>query len=300
MKKILVENIHHTGVIPIHPVLRKLNRWLRPNYSKHLSKRKLICAVSPVDWTKPYASPIGSIKNQQQSESCGGHAGAYWLETERMIQGINEGAISAKSIYAPIAFSGGGTTVSALENQLAITGGNLESSVPSTAPDGTCTEAFMEDLSWKTVATDQDAIKRAGYTVMSVAIDIESIAEAIQNEGGVIWEIVGQNNDTWLSPYPQPPMNNQNTWNHFMRGFGYQTGVNGQQIDFTQSWGTSVGNGGIQHFLQNYINSGYIVDVFTFVADSKLVPLPNNHTQEAGYVRFFNWLFGFTLSPVSP
>ena len=297
MKKILVENIHHTGAIPVHPLLRKLNRWLRPSYSKHLRKR---VGYAPVDWTKPYASPIGSIKNQQQSESCGGQAGSYWLTTERMIQGINEGDISAKSIYAPIACQGGGTTVSALENQLTIAGGNLEATVPSTAPDGTCTEAFMEDLSWKTVATDQDAIKRAGYTIMSVAIDIDSIAEAIQNEGGVIWEIVGQNNGTWLSPYPQPPVNSKNTWNHFMRGFGYQTGVNGQQIDCTQSWGISVGDGGIQHFLQNYIDSGYIVDVFTFVKDNTLVPLPNNHSQEAGYVRFFNWLFGFTLSPVSP
>jgi peptidoglycan hydrolase-like protein with peptidoglycan-binding domain len=36
-------------------------------------------------------------------------------------------------------------------------------------------------------------------------------------------------------------------------------------IDMYQSWGISVGDQGIQHFDESFINSGCIMDVFTFV-----------------------------------
>jgi hypothetical protein len=279
------QDLKHGGKLR-HPLIHWWKRFKRPSYSKHISKRKLIGGASIVNWSVPYSSPHGEIKNQQQSDSCGGMAGAYFIEIMNLLQGKSI-EISAKSIYAPIACSGGGTTEDALETQIAARGANLEATVPDVAPDGTCTEAFMSDKSWITPALLEEAATRAGYTPMSVSMDIDSIAEAIANEGAVIWLIKGQNNGTWLSAYPNPPINNLNNWGHFMCPFGYQT-VAQQQIDSLQSWGTSVGDGGIQHFTSNYINSGYIVDAFTFVSDAKIVPVKGNTSIWAWLVDLWN------------
>lgn len=250
---------------------------MRPSYSRHLKGRRRVGAAVPLDWSVPYASPHGPIKNQQQSDACGGMAGSYFIEIQRTLQGVSEGSVSAKSVYAPIAYPGGGTEPDDLETQLAARGGDLEAQVPDLAADGSCTEAFMSDREWETPQLAADALTRAGYTPMSVAIDIDSIAEAIRNEGAVIWVIQGQNgqNPGWLSPYPAPPStSNQNgIWEHFQASFGFRAVGGVKQVDTLNSWGVGVGDSGVQHFTGAYIDSGYIVDCFTLVHDSKLVPV---------------------------
>jgi hypothetical protein len=233
-------------------------------------------------------------------------AGSYFLETALQFTGRTQSIqeISAKSLYAPIAYPGGGTEPDDLETQISARGANLEASVPDLDPNGNCTEAFMEDKSWMTPALSQGATTRAGWTPMTVNIDIDSMAEAIQNEGGIIIVIQGQNNGTWLSPYPQPPVNDQDIWEHFMCGFGNQTANKGQQLDFLQSWGIEVGDQGIQNFTEAYINSGYIVDCFTFMSDNALQPIvePNEPAQVSiwqSLVLFFKSIPNFFNQPSS-
>ena len=274
MKKVLVEGLYGHGSISCNYFIRKIKRWYRGKY-----KTERIGAIAVVDWTQPYSSPYLGIKNQQQSSSCGGMAGSYFIEIQRLLQNIKEPQCSAKSMYSLIACYGGGTTENSLEGQIAGSGANLETVVPDTAPDGTCTEEFMTDKSWITTPLLENAITRAGYTPLSVNMDIDSIAQAIKNEGAVIFVVKGQNNGTWLSYTPQPP-SNENTqplWEHFVCAFGYQLENGIKKILFLNSWGASVGQNGVQSFNENYINNG-IVDCFTFVVDSKIKPVSGNNS----------------------
>jgi len=127
-----------------------------------------------------------------------------------------------------------------------------------------------------TYATIQNAATRMGLIPITVDITMESIAEAIRDHGFTIWVIEGQNGNQpgWLSAYPNTPQagNPNEIWEHFMCQKGAKT-VNGlQQINSFQSWGASVGDNGRQYFHQNYIDSGHIRDVFTFVPASSVPP----------------------------
>lgn len=257
------------GARNINPLRRKVNRLLRQKMGK---------SSIPFDWSKPFdvrdtIGPI-TIKNQGQNDSCGGQAGSYFLEVQRRLQGIKEGDISAKSIYGPIAYPGGGTTVTALETQIGAHGANLESTVPSYDAYGNpLSESMMVEKSWMTPETIKDAMTRAGYTPIDVSRDIDSVAAAIRDYGGVIWEISGQNNGTWISANPKPPTSKQSLWNHFMAGIGAKL-VNGQKtLIVLNSWGTSAGDSGVYYFTQDYFDAKGIIDVFTFDFDANLEPV---------------------------
>lgn len=273
-----MENNYGKGAIKIHKIHRKYRQW----------KRDKVGATTPFNWDKGYdslshISPI-VIKNQFQSDSCSGQATSYAIEIAEKLAGNEEGAISAKSIYAPIAYSGGGTTVSDLERQITSSGASLEALVPSYFDDGRSNEAWMTD---KTNLNPKDALIRAGYKIVNVDIDMDSIASAIQQYGFVIWEIAGQNGNVpnWLSPTPQPPVktNKNEIWRHFMCAHSALI-LNGERvIKALQSWGVNVGEQGHQYFTQDYIDSGYIPDVFTFYRPVPVSASPAIDVQDASY-----------------
>lgn len=261
-KQILVENRYgHGGVNTLKSkVRRKLRRVFRP---------KLGMAAVPFDWAAGFhlRSKLSNIriKDQGISSSCGGQAKSQWTAVIRaLLTGQPYSEDSAKADYAPIAHAGGGTTVHELEEDL---GSLPESAVPSYQDGNPGTEEFMADRSWMTSENLKAMMANAGWTAVSVSIDLESIAEAVRDYGAVIWEIEGQNNGTWLSPRPKPPVRGQGEiWAHFMCSEG--AGMNGtpnREISMFQSWGTDVGYQGVQYFGQDYTGSGYIVDCFTFV-----------------------------------
>lgn len=259
MKTLLVENRYGHGAKKINRVHRYVNRKIKG----------LASASEPFDWNLGYTRNIDiPIKNQYESFSCAGQAGAYLLQ---IIKQTVE--LSAKSIYSPIAYKGGGgTTVVALETQLSVKGAVLETDVPSSI-QGDATESFMEDTSWETGSLITEAQKLAGFTPISVKVDIDSIACAIRDYGGVIFEIQGQNNGTWLSEFPKPPVGKQNLWQHFMCSYPNVRLVNGvKTLDFLQSWGNTVGLLGHQFFTEDYINSGHILDVTALVPDNQPIP----------------------------
>lgn len=298
MKKISsvrVENRFGHGAIKTNRLVAKI---------RHI-KRPLARASSPFNWTLGFdvekkTGPI-TRKNQGSNDSCGGQAGSYFLEVQRRLQGLTEVECSAKSVYAPIAYPGGGTTVKDLETQVGARGANLESQVPSYDTQGNpLSEYLMEDSSWQTPTFIADAAKRAGYLPVSVSIDMDSIAWAIQTYGGVIWEIQGQNNGTWLSSYPVPPskQNPNEIWAHFMCGKS-ATQVDGvNQLGFFESYGPDIGDGGLQYFRQDYLDSGYIVDVFTFVPAAQIEPLPTNTSVWASIINYFRSLWGLPVAAV--
>ncbi len=285
------ENNHGHGAIKINPLHRIVWRFV--------SRQRIGKSSIPFNWQQGYdvRDTIGQIqiKNQGVSDSCGGQAGSYFIEVQRRLQKINEGAISAKSVYAPIAYPGGGTTVSALETQIAARGATLESTVPSYYPSGApLDELQFEDRSWDTSAEVMPMQARAGYTPMDVTMDIDSIANAIQTYGAVLIEIDGQNNGTWQSAYPKPPENANNNphWQHFMCLIGAKL-INGvETLIALNSWGTEIGDNGVQYFLSDYVDYGFI-DCFTFVKDSQLQPIKQNNS-------VWSWLWCYFMGKPLP
>ena len=97
------QDLHH-GVIRRNPIKKKVQRLTR-----YVQDRRIAMSGIPFDFQTGYdvRDYIGNIpiKNQGKNDSCSGQAGSYFLEIQRRLKGIKEGAISAKSIYSLIAYS---------------------------------------------------------------------------------------------------------------------------------------------------------------------------------------------------
>lgn len=244
---------------------------------RKITKAKLGRSSVPFDWVKGYdiEDTVKLIrKNQGVSYSCGGQAGGYWLEAHRKLDGNLE-QISAKSMYAPKAYPGGGMTINDLEAQIESKGGNLESAIPSYENGQLPSELFMEDKSWITPSALEDALIRSGYVAKRINHDMNSMAEAIRDCGGVIVMIAGQNNGTWLASNPLPPStsNTAPIWYHYIYFKGARL-INGvKYLQGLNSWGEDVGDNGVQNFGQEYVESKYLVHATSFIKKPKPVPV---------------------------
>ena len=277
---------------------------IRANFFKHwfrkATQKSLIKGLG-FDWSKGFdvRDTIGSIeiKNQGSNSSCGGQSGSYFLEIQRRLQAIKEGACSAKSIYSPISYAGGGTTLIALQGQIKGSGANLEAVVPSMVNGLPMIEAQITDKSWRTSALTEDALTRGGYVPYDIGTNIDDVATAIQNYGACIIEISGQNghNPGWLSAYPCPPLpnNGQEIWNHFLCCCGAKI-INGVKYAIAlESMGTSVGENGIQYISEAYFQSGFVREAFTFMWDGNIyTPVKRPQSDWAYLADWFAGWFG--------
>lgn len=234
------------------------------HHMKVHGKRSFIGESSvPYDWSKPlirnYTQPV---KNQFQASMCGGEMYSQAEQIYRtLVLGLPFEELSEISFYSQQFDPTEGMSIQEVQNGAAFTGLTSYANVPTPI---NCTESQAESLSWRTPATISDCLMKAGMQMVSVPIDINSIAAAIRDHYFVGWMISGQNNGTWLSSTPLPPISNQNLWTHYMCSRpSIDAGV--PRIPMYQSWGSDVGDNGVQYFDQNYIDSGYIYDVFTFV-----------------------------------
>lgn len=163
----------------------KVERWLRPPVGK---------SEVPFDWNKganSIANLTVPIKNQANSDSCGGQAASYAMAIAFALLSGTYTELSAKSIYSRIFYPDGGTTTGSVENIFKQDGATLESEVPSYI-NGLCTEAWMENIAWETPGLLQEAMTRSGFTPLSVLLDIDSFAQAIRDYGFVIMMIDDQ------------------------------------------------------------------------------------------------------------
>lgn len=248
------EQLHHGGKRE-HRLMTKIKRALRP---KH---HKLGMASAPFDWTAGVEHNC-KIKDQGQSESCGGQAGARWLEIAEDTPEQSAKAIYSQGYYPPT----GGMAKTTLESIISTGITQLEVIVPSYDASGNpLSESMYRDMSWKT-----DSLIRplADLIPVTVNIDKESIAQAIRDTGSVLMLIEGQNGNpaSWVSICPQPPLksNPSAIWAHYMCITGAKNSYP-KPIRADQSWGTSYGDNGRQYFGDDYLQSGYITDCFTFV-----------------------------------
>ncbi|MBU6390535.1 hypothetical protein KGQ31_03240, partial [Patescibacteria group bacterium] len=87
------------------------------------------------------------------------------------------------------------------------------------------------------------------------AIDIDTLAQAIEICKGLVIGLHGSNNGSWLSEEPVPPKDGEALWSHYMY-FGKAFSENGvKKIKGLQSWGPKAGNRGWQNLTEAYINT---------------------------------------------
>jgi hypothetical protein len=256
MKPILVENKFQTGARLTTP---------KKQVKAHQKRPYVGMGTLPYDWSKPlqtnYTQPI---KNQFNAGMCGGEMFAQMIQIYRNqhLELLFE-ELSATSFYSQGYATGSGMTLQAVQDGASFKGLTTEANCPT--PEG-CTEVQARDLSWQTPKLIQDCLMRAGLQIVSVPRNIDLMAQTIRDYHFIGMMLGGTNNGTWLSNRPKPPVaGSYPQWAHYMASTpNIPVPVGDKLIPFYQSWGEDVGDKGVQNFGEDYINSGFIYDVFTF------------------------------------
>ena len=235
----------------------------------HLRQHNDVAGDSaPFDWNLGYdvTQVIKTdllTKNQGGAGSCGGEATSYKCE---VVYYLNTGVYEPKSaryIYGQCFVPPSGSSDAGLIGVLT-TMGTPDTSVFTDSPTtGLPTEAFMENVSDITEAVNENASSCVLGTPIYVNEDMDSMAKAIRDTGGIIIAIYCQNNGTWLSEYPTAPTTTIGAWAHWLYA-GKALTINGKQyIGVKNSWSSSVGANGWQYLGIEYLP--YIWRAFTFV-----------------------------------
>ena len=257
---------------------------------RDIEYRQVMGAPKPFDWVAGFdvEKHLGitiKIKDQSQSESCVGQGNSYLAATVNAgITGVYD-EISAKAIYSQIFIPNGGGAQ--IRDGVALTttfGELLEKIVSSHKSDGSVDEAFMEDTSWITAAIvimAKNLITKSYASVMTYTM--EAWAQAIRDNNGVVAGVTGNNNNSWLTNEPQPPLmttpQNQ-LWGHCLFFGKAGTDSLGKYISTPNSWGTrtkdSLHPDGWQKLRQNWFdnNARFLFNPWTLV-DKIQKPMTN-------------------------
>ncbi len=248
-----------------------ITHWWGKHKFDNLFRPKVGRATAPYHWDtgiqRNYSAPI---KNQYQASKCGGELVSQFMQIYRtVILGLPFEELSADSFYSQEFAQGGGMSLSAVQSGALANGIAKITDVPEPV---NCTEQQAESLAWmKNVLPNQ--LIYLGLKMVFLPITMDDLAWAVDKYGAFCWMIRGQDNGTWLSPFPKPPTNS-NTWAHFMTSCpSIPAGLN--KLPVYNSWGATCGDNGVQYFDQEYINSGYIYSAFTFTKftfDTTLTP----------------------------
>lgn len=254
----ITETDRGTGAIPDHADNRDLH-W----------GHEIGMIGEPFDWKKGYdiEDELRDVLNnskfklpvndQNGSGSCGGQAASKKGEA---ISAIANGVFkrkSAKYPYAQVFVPPAGSAGRELCRIATQQGFGNEVDTLSYENGKPPTEAFMQ----RKQDITEIAVKNAGidkaFAYADVAINIESVAQAIRDTKGVIIGIAGQNNGTWRTKFPKPPTteNPDDVWRHWVYA-GKAKIINGKKyIGFINSWGEDTGDDGWQWIGEDYFKS---------------------------------------------
>lgn len=250
----ITENGHGTGAI-------------QSEKSKDIPLKEIMAGDSmPFDWNIGFdvrdvlLHKTGTrdipVKNQGSSGSCGGQAWAYAIG---ILDALRDGKYEEKSaryIYAPCRHGSpaGGSCQDDLVNRIMKVGASNESLVPSYNCGNPPDEQYMEMTGDFNDVALQNALEDKGLKPVYLnEKDIDSLAQAIRDDGCFVMGIQGENNGTWLSTFPKPPVNSNGKWAHWVCFIGAQT-INGiKYLLFINSWGKEVGQNGVQMIEASYL-----------------------------------------------
>lgn len=245
--------------------------------------------LKPTDWKYHSIAPTGSVpfdwsqgydveaelsaflkipgfsmrrKNQGASGSCGGQLLSYYHQGLKAFKNGSFSEDSAKDVYAVVFQPGGGSLGGPLMDRVRSAGVARESLVPSYENGLPPSEAFMERRQDISLIADIDGAqsKSSSYSFI-IDFDIDTLAQACRDNHGIGIGIFGQNNGTWLSPFPAVPsavIGSTVLWGHwiFVKG---AVMINGNKyLILLNSWGDKIGIGGQQYLSEAYVNSGFV------------------------------------------
>lgn len=181
-------------------------------------------ASAPFDWNKGFdiETELGiklPVKDQGSSFSCGGQA---WSTYAGVLEAKATGTLeerSAKFFYAQTYQQGGGSSGRDNANVFINDGAAREVVLASYKNSNPPDEPFMTRGQDITDLARNDAKSDRGFSYAQTGTSIETIAQAIRDNHGVVLGIDGQNGLTpsWSSETPQPPTHTE--WRHWVAAF---------------------------------------------------------------------------------
>ena len=248
-----------------------------------------------IDWEKGYdvRNDLGGhifLKNQFRSSSCVSQAWSYdvWkfqvlemqnkyglnLEELRIKYPEEVQEVSPKSIYPFIRLEGGGAYIGTGAKQVCTVGSLFEETLPSHKEDGMTDEDFLSDKSWwnDEMAKIAKILSGKEYNIIRSQDKIDLFAQAILLNKGIVSGVEGENNNSWLTEFPKPPINK--IWGHalWFGAFGIKDGK--KFVASPNSWGEMNFNKGYrwkqgdpigegwQKITEDYFNSHNGDDIF--------------------------------------
>lgn len=204
------------------------------------------------------------VKDQGQSFSCGGQA---WSTYAGVLEASATDSLeerSAKFFYAQTYQSGGGSTGRDNANVFIKDGSCREVVLPSYLSGHMLpTEVFITRGQDINELAREDAKSDKGFSYAQTGTNIDSIAQAMRDNTGIVMGLDGQNNGTWTSAFPKIPT--QVEWRHWVYA-GKAKKINGiKHIGFLNSWGTEVGEDGWQWIPEKYFTTGHVWSGWTHI-----------------------------------
>lgn len=212
------------------------------------------------DWSKGFdiEEKIGRkliTKDQNGSYSCGGTAWAYYGEAiEASVTGTYEER-SSRWIYSHTFAPGGGSHGRDNCDHCIKKGWALEKLVPSYNNGKPPTEAFATKKPVITNAIIEDTEVNKALSYLEVAPNIDLMALAVQKNNGLVLAVYGEDNGTWRSAFPKPPVNR--VWAHWLY-VGKAKMIKGKKyLGVKNSWG-DVGEDGWQWIGEDYFKTNNV------------------------------------------
>ncbi|MDD4609449.1 MAG: hypothetical protein PHY71_04765 [Bacteroidaceae bacterium] len=162
---------------------------------------------------------------------------------------------SAKFLYSQCWLNGGGSRARDLCKILKAQGDCREIFLPSYYKDGSpLSEADYQDTASINNIIRNDAVgaKAIDYAYLDV-LTIDTVAQATKANWGVVIGVTGDDNGTWHSKFPTPPIKGE--WGHWLFVIGAKL-INGKKyIKVLNSWGEKIGENGKQWISEDYFNT---------------------------------------------
>ena len=217
-------------------------------------------AAPAFDWKKGYdiEEVLGlkiTPKDQGSSGSCGGQAWSYLAAVQEALATDSYEERSAKFIYAQTAVPWGGSNGRSNSDVYKKQGVSVEPLCVSYDNGKPPKEEFMQRKADITAEARDNAKKAVAKNYVNVSPDIESIAQAIAINGGVVLGVDGTNNGTWRGRYPKAPVDGEEQWHHWLYA-GKAKIIKGKKyIGVLNSWGDDTGDEGWQWLSEDYIKA---------------------------------------------
>lgn len=236
---------------------------------------------SDEEWDKGYdiEKELGitlNPNNQYSSYSCVGQAYSKYAAVLNFIETGKWEDVSAKAIYSQISLGyARGAYLRDGAKLIVNWGAVTEAIVKSYRDNGTTDEQFMLDNKWLTPEMIELAknLQSKEYRLIQ-GLGIDYFARAIKDGHGMVAGVVGTNNNSWTSVYPNPPeltTNQGQLWGHAIY-FGKVRRKNGKkEVGFLNSWGP-IGERGWQWLTEDWFkdNNRWVFNPWVLIDKANL------------------------------